>query len=400
MPLTLRMAVLIPCLLIAPLSAQDTADTKQPPPAVQKPPLADRQPSADQTPSTNTAAQPQAQTDHPDQEPPQADPPDQPPLAQAQPPVQTQPLETETDSDPEAPTQQPPVQPPTQPPNQPPATPPGQQPPAQPPGGVEATPPVPKPTVQMPVSRPPPPVTTERDTGGDVLSIEPFYWLSHAAPTIAQGHANQDLDPGALGFPGKSKFADGVIITVPTGHENSLEFRAFQATGQGNSILGVTEQFFTTQYAIGDVLATNYRVSNYKLSWNYLTYPYPSASAKFRLKTLYEIQYVAVRGSFDAPADVNAVPTEGIKSLIRPTFGAGIEYHPVRHVRFEAKLSAMGFPHHGDLYDAEASLVGRGPHFELLAGAMIFHFKTSPTSDQYYTQTMWGPYLGLRLIWK
>lgn len=386
MLLTLRMAVLIPCLLIAPLAAQDTADAKQPPPAAQKPPLAERQPPADQTPSTYTAAQPQARTDHPDQEPP--------PLAQTQPLVQTQPLETE--SDPEAPTQQPPVQPPAQPP----ATPPGQQPPAQPPGGVEATPPIPKPTVQMPVPRPPPPVTTERDTGGDLFSIEPFYWLTHSSPTIAQGHANQDLDPGALGFPGLSKFADGVFITVPTGHENSFEFRFFQQTGQGNSILGVTEEFFTTQYAIGDVLATNYRVSNYKLSWNYLTYPYPSASAKFRFKTLYELQYVAVRGSFDAPADVDAVPTEGIKSLIRPTLGAGIEYHPARHVRFEAKLSAMGFPHHGDLYDAEASLVGRGPHFELLAGAMIFHFKTLPTSDQYYTETLWGPYAGLRLIWK
>ncbi len=371
MPLTLRMTVLIPCLLIVPLAAQDASNTKPAPVAVQSSP-------ADPPP-----AQPQAQANHPDRE--------QPP---------TQQTDATDQADPDASALQPPAQQATQPPAQPPNQPPAQPPPTQPPGGVEATPPVPKPTVQMPVPRPPPPVTTERDTGGDNFSIEPFYWLARAAPTIAQGHANTDFDPGALGFPGHSKFADGVFITVPTGHENSFEFRFFQQTGQGNSILGVTEQFFTTQYAVGDVLATNYRLSSYKLSWNYLTWPYPSAGAKFRFKTLYEFQYAAVRGSFDAPADVNAVPTEGIKSIIRPTLGAGIEYHLARRVRFEAKLSAMGFPHHGDIYDGEASLAAGGPHFELLAGARIFHLKTSPTSDQYYKETLWGPYLGLRLIWK
>jgi hypothetical protein len=361
-PLKLRMAVLIPCLLIVPLSAQDIPDAKPAPAAVQ------------QAPADSPTAAPQVQ-------------------ANQQPPTQADPA----DSDETA--LQPPAQQVTQPPAQPPATPPA-QPTTQPPGGVEATPPVPKPTIQLPVPRPPPPVTTERDTGGDNFSIEPFYWLTHSSPTVAQGHANTDFDPGALGFPGKSKFADGVFITVPTGHENSFEFRFFQQTGQGNSVLGTTEQFFTTQYAIGDVLATNYRLSSYKLSWNYLTYPYPSAGAKFRFKTLYEFQYAAIRGSFDAPADVNAVPTEGIKSIIRPTLGAGIEYHLARRVRFEAKLSGMGFPHHGDLYDGEASLVGGGPHFEFLLGARIFHLKTSPTSDQYYTETLWGPYAGLRLIWR
>ena len=390
MLLTLRMAVLIPCLLIAPLAAQDTTNSKQPPVAVNQPSAAVQSSPADQLPLTHTPSATYQQPSAASQPPAQAN---------QQPPPQTDATDQAEHAELDAPVPQQAAQQATQPPAQPPATPP-QTPPTQPPGGVEATPPVPKPTVQMPVPRPPPPVTTERDTGGDNFSIQPFYWLARSAPTVAQGHANTDFDPGALGFPGHSKFADGVFITVPTGHENSFEFRFFQQTGQGNSVLGTTEQFFTTQYAIGDVLATNYRVASYKLSWNYLTYPYPSAGAKFRFKTLYEIQYVSVRGSFDAPADVNAVPTEGIKSIIRPTFGAGIEYHPARRVRFEAKLSGMGFPHHGDIYDGEASLVGGGPHFELLAGARIFHLKTSPTSDQYYKETLWGPYVGLRLIWK
>lgn len=243
-------------------------------------------------------------------------------------------------------------------------------------------------------------MTTERDTGGDVYSVEPIYWLVHKAPSLAQGHANQDLDPGNLNFPGRSKAALGLVITAPTGHENSLQFTYFEVKGQGNTILNNTYQFFTTQYAVGDVLATNYHTVDYKLSWHYLTYPYPSAGAKFRLKTLYEIQYASVRGSFDAPADVNAVPTEGIKSIFRPTFGLGIEYHPMRRVRFEATASGMAWPQHGDIWDADASLVVRGPHFELLLGGRAFHVKTTPQADQYYTQTLIGPYGGLRFIWK
>jgi hypothetical protein len=285
--------------------------------------------------------------------------------------------------------QQPPPPPPTQ-----------QQQPPPPPTGVEPTPPIPKPSVQLPAPRPAPAITTERDTGGDGWSIEPIYWLAHEAPTIRQGRKNTVPNPGDLGFPGRSKYAPGFEITIPTGHENSVDIQVFEARGQGNSILGVTEAFFGNFYAIHDVLATSYRMRTYKASWNYLTWPYPSAGAKFRLKTLYEIRYTSVTANFDAPADINAAPVIGSKSSIRPSLGVGIEYHPAKHVRFEMKASGFAFPHRGDIYDGEASLVFKGPHFEVMGGGRIFHYKTSTNDDEYFTQTLWGPYGGLRLIWK
>jgi len=95
---------------------------------------------------------------------------------------------------------------------------------------------------------------------------------------------------------------------------------------------------------------------------------------------------------------VNAAPVVGIKTIIRPTFGVGIEYHPVKRVRLEMKASGFWFPHRGEIYDGEASLVIRGFHFEVLGGGRIYHVKTSPQSDQYFTQTMWGPYAALRLM--
>jgi hypothetical protein len=289
------------------------------------------------------------------------------------------------------------------PPQNPPPTPPQQQtpPPTVPsPATVEPTPPIPKPVVQTPTKPVPPPDLHEHDTGGDGWSVEPIFWLTHAAPTVRQGLANQALDPGNLAFPDRSKFSEGVEITVPTLHEDSLDFTAFVVKGQGNSVLGTSEAYFGNLYAVGDTLATNYYTKSYKLSWNYLTYPYPSNGAKFRLKTLYEIQYVSIGSSFDAPGDVNAAPIYGTSSLFRPTFGAGFEYHPVRRVRFEMKASGFALPHHGDIWGSEASLVVRGWHFEASAGARIFHYKTSPQEAQYFTQTMWGPYGGIRFLWR
>jgi hypothetical protein len=277
--------------------------------------------------------------------------------------------------------------------DQPPPTP-----PPQPPAPIEPTPVIPKPVVQLPPPQPPaPPSTYDYDTGGDNWSIAPFDWITKSAPIIRQGHANTDIDPGDLGFPGRSKEGYGFEITVPTGHENSVDFRYFQAKGQGNSVLGESEAFFGTLYAVGDVLASNWYAQSIKLSWNYLTYPYPSNHEKFRLKTLWELQYDRVGSSFNAPADVNAAPVVGVKSIIFPTFGIGIEYHPAKHLRLELKASGFAVPHHGDIYDGEANIVIPGRHFEVALGGKVYHYKTSPQADQYLAQTLFGPYLELRL---
>lgn len=284
-------------------------------------------------------------------------------------------------------TQQAPAQPPAQ-------TPPAQTPPATAPG----TPPVPKPVVQMPASKPTVKSTQEHDTGGDNFSIELFGWLTATSPTIRGGFATTVTDAGNLHFPGHAKLSEGAVITYPTSRENSLEFTFFQAKGQGNTGLINTENFFGNDFSLGDTVASNWRVRAMKLSWNYLTYPYPSNGAKFRVKTLWEVQYVNVNGSFDAPADVNAVSTQGSKAVILPTLGLGFEYHPAKHVRFEAKGSGFGIVHHADIWSAEGSLVVKVGHVEVLAGERLLHYKTSPKGEEYFSQTLGGPYVGLRWV--
>ena len=270
-----------------------------------------------------------------------------------------------------------------------------------PPGGIEPTPPIPKPEVTLPAQKTAPPTQPhEHDTGNDLWSIEPIYWLTHSAPSTGAGATNEDPDPADLGFPGHSKESLGVAVTFPTGHEDSVEITAFEVRGQGNSYLQQTKAFFGNIYAVGDTLATGWYVRSYKLSWNYLMYPYPSNGAKIRYKALFDFQYITSGAHFDAPADINAAPVVGEKSIMRPLLGGGIEMHPVSHVRFEVKGSGIGFPHHGDIYSGEASLAIRVWKAEVLGGARYLHYKTSPGSDAFFSQTMWGPYAGLRLIWK
>jgi len=284
--------------------------------------------------------------------------------------------------------------------------PPAQQPPPtkQPPPTAPGTPATPKPTVILPPQQPgqpskaPPP---ERDTGGDSLSIMPFYFDTTNQPRLRQGIASTATQNGSLNFPGSRKYGYGGVLTIPTGHENSLQFTYFRRQDHGNALLGVDSSYFGTVFTNGDALNTRYTLQTMKLSWNYLTYPYPSAGAKFRFKTLWEVQYVTMLSDFDAPADVNATATEGRKSLVLPTLGVGIEYHLAKHFFVEVKGSGFDIPHHADIWDTEANAVIRAGRIEVVVGGKAFHFKTSPqAADNYFFETLYGPYGGLRYIFR
>ena len=278
------------------------------------------------------------------------------------------------------------------PPQQPP-------PPVQPPP-VSPTPPPAKPQVETQPTPPKPAPSTERDTGGDAFSIEPLFWLTRNSPSLEKGHGSTVARPGNIDSLGKSKYGDGVLITVPTTRENSLQFSYNRFIGRGNSTASKDVNFFGNDYPTGDILSTSYKLENYKVSWNYLTYPYPSSGAKLRIKTLWEVQYTTLKTTIDAPQDTTAATTQGTKKLIYPTLGLGLEYHAGRHVRLELKGSGFGLPHRSVIWDAEASAVFRAGRIEALVGGKAFHFKTSPKADQFFVETLWGPYVGIRYMFK
>lgn len=213
--------------------------------------------------------------------------------------------------------------------------------------------------------------------------------------------AGATIGPGSLHFPGRSKYGWGGVITVPTSRENSLQFTVFRIKGQGNSTLPTEVNFFGNEFSQGDLLASSYTVTTMKLSWNYLTWPYPSKGAKLRIKTLWEVQTANVSSAFNAPADTTAIATYGSKRVILPTLGGAAEYHASKRFYLNLKASAFGIPHGMDLIDGEAEAVLRFGHTEGMIGDRYYHFKTSPgANDQYFFFTMTGPFVGLRYTWR
>ena len=256
--------------------------------------------------------------------------------------------------------------------------------------------------VQVPPTSPPPaPDPKILEDGG--ISIEPIYWLNQQQPSLFGG--KQATDYANLPFFGKSKKAFGGEIGIPAGHANTLRFSYFRVQGNSNSILGRDEIIFSESYAAGDYMAASYRIQSAKISWDYLSYTFKN---HVRFKTLYEVQWVTVSANMVAPfapittdssgtTDNNTAT--GSKNLVYPTLGGELEQRLAKNVRWEVKGSAFGLPHHALIWDTQADIALRVSSVELLVGGRSYHFKTSPNSDQYFTDTIQGAFVGLRYYW-
>lgn len=312
----------------------------------------------------------------------------------------------------QAPQQQPPSQQPSEPaPPQQPGTPAPAQPPAIPSLSQQDQQPAQVMTAQQPV---PPQKPSERKNTGDYqISLELSYWLTQAEPELTGGQTffNPNPDPTYVSdfqFPGKSKRTPGIMLSFPAGKENTLRISYFTTRGRGDTVAGRNQYIFNTNFNPGDVLITRYNLQNFKVSWDYLTFPFPPES-KFRLKTLWEVQYVAFKSSIDAPMkpvtadpDTGAFPSvTGRKtlSLFYPSFGLAGEYSVSKHIRLQGSASGFALPHRAVLWDAEGAAAFRFSHVEALVGMKSFHVKTSPKREEYVNVTMSGPYVGLRWYW-
>jgi hypothetical protein len=263
---------------------------------------------------------------------------------------------------------------------------------------AQQPPPAPQPA---PAPAPPKPVRSAplRDTEGDNVSIAPLFWLTRTRPTA---HSSSATNPGDLDYGGKSKYGLGGIITIPTRSENSIQISYFRVTGSGFTTANKDIDLFTAGFLQGDEIFTSYKIENYKLSWNYLTFPHPSNGAMFRLKTLWEIQYLKVDSTLFPPIVDNNVPSPlpGAKSILYPTLGLGVEFHGGKHVVFEAKGSGFALLHHANIWDTEASLILRLGRVEAFVGGKAYHFQTSPKAAESFHDTLFGPTAGLRWVFR
>jgi hypothetical protein len=277
------------------------------------------------------------------------------------------------------------------PPQEPPAQPAADQPVAAQPVVVSSTPPVKEPYVL--------------EDGG--LYFEPIYWLNRAQPDFAGGKTA--LGPGNFDFMGDSKASFGGEIGIPAGRSNTVRVTYFRIQGNTSYTLGQNTTILTEGYLAGDFINATYKTQGVKLSWDYLSYTWHKPSTAIHLKTLYEVQYVNT--SLNAIAPFKPVVTDasgntdnnvasGTKSVVLPTFGMAIGSEFGKRFRWDVRGSGFGLPHKGDIADVQGSIAVRLGMVELIVGDRFFHFKTSPNSDLYLTDTLQGVFGGLRFAWR
>jgi hypothetical protein len=288
--------------------------------------------------------------------------------------------------------------PPAQPPQQ--VQPPAQQPPPeQPPAQAKQ-----QPAEKKPARAATPPVVREDSSDGG-FAVEPFYWYTGKVNPILRGGAKAPVGtPPDLNFPGTSRPAYGLVVSVPGSGDNNLRISYFVAKGSGDTTLQKFATFTSVLMNPGTFLTTRWTVTNAKISYDFLSWPNPPTS-RFRLKTLWELQGLWFQSQINdvfrpivLDANGNPLPANAISTdwFVLPTFGLAIEHLVSRHFYWQVKGSGFGIPKRADLWDAEGKMALRFGHWEAQIGGKAFHFKTSPARTQYTQATLWGPFVAVQ----
>lgn len=279
-----------------------------------------------------------------------------------------------------------------------PQTPPQQAPPAAPP-----QPPT-TPAQRTNLPPPPPKVVDVRMPGEAGWYIGLMDWIPLGKPWIDKGHAATFSGLTKFQYSGTPKYAPAAEFGIAAGAHNTLKIFYYQFKASGLKTAPNDLVLYAQAYSSGDTIYSNYKIQVAKVSYEYLTWPYPVESRHFRLKTLWQVQYVSMKSNFDAPllptTDSSGNPlsyaTNGSNSLISPTLGIGVAEYVSRNFRLEANASGFLIPHHWTIWDADASISYRVGHIEIRGGAKALHFKTSPQSDYFNYGTPAGAFFGLR----
>jgi hypothetical protein len=228
-----------------------------------------------------------------------------------------------------------------------------------------------------------------------VSSVTLYYWHAPTHPMVGTGRGLMiNSNPTRFEHAGDNQYTPWVEIAFPAA-ANTLRLSYFRTQASGNQIAATDLTLNGNSYYQGDNIASAYTLQNVKISLDYLSWAFPVEKPKFRLKTLWELQYVSLHSGFDV-FNQDAAGSKSSDWLLLPTVGMGIEHMISKHFRWEAKASGMGIPRRSDLWDAEAYAAARFGKMEIMVGGRAFHFKTSPSKEQFASATLPGAFIGLR----
>ena len=242
------------------------------------------------------------------------------------------------------------------------------------------------------------------DPSDEGLSFGLFYWYAPMHPHMRNGEgASATASPSTLDYPNKNQPAPGAMLSIPAGKYNSLRISYFRSKGPWSTTTAATPvQFFGSSFNKGDALSVGYTLQIGKVSWDYMSWPFPIQNSTFRIKTLFEAQYIHFQTSVNGPTTVDSAgnvsqtTASGRDWFIYPTFGVGLEKLFTKSFRWEGRASGIYVYHHAAIGDLDSFFAYKRGKLEIDAGAKMFYFKTSPSKQEYVWANMPGAYVGLR----
>jgi hypothetical protein len=231
-------------------------------------------------------------------------------------------------------------------------------------------------------------------------------------PIFDKGRASGITTSSLITFQGRPKLGESAEIGFAMGLHNALVVSGFSTRSAGDFTSSTALTLWSQSYDPGILISTNYQLQELKLSFEYLTWPYPVESRHFRLKTLWQVQYLNINTGFDAPLlpitgpgggpliGSNGSPVSyqaaGSRWFVSPTLGLGVSEYFSKFVRLELNGSGFAIPRRWTIWDTDGSINLRFGHFELGGGARAFHFKTSTNGPFYIRGTLIVPQVSLR----
>jgi hypothetical protein len=238
-------------------------------------------------------------------------------------------------------------------------------------------------------------------------------WMPASNVSILKGKAAPTAYPGSLYLNSARRFGENVEFSVAAGLHNVLHFTYDVTRAGGSNTAPADLVLWNRYYPAGSYITTSYRLRHLKASFEYLTWPYPVKTSRFRLRSMWQVQYIDIQTTFNAPlnptVDSNGNPivdangnlvmydATGTKWYVTPAVGLGAQEYFTPNISFEATASGFGIPHHTNLWDMDAALNMRIGRYEVRLGMKDFHFHSSSQVDFPTRGTLIGPFLELRL---
>jgi hypothetical protein len=237
------------------------------------------------------------------------------------------------------------------------------------------------------------------------LTIGVFYFLAQPStgPDIVGG--KQATTYETVNNLGKAKGVPGVEGSYPITRTGTIYVDFWIGKGDGNQTTTVQTSPFSQTYLSGTPIATSYKVQHGRVYLDDLLWPHAFPVSKFRLKSLWAIEYTKVNATVDTPGvlpvtqssgQVTGGAIGGTHSVILPALGIAAEYAIAPHVLLRVDGMGFGIPHHADTWEADATLAWRVNHWEAVVGGKAVHFKTTPNSSEYLVGTLDGAFAELR----